>query len=94
MRFAARTFALVAALAIFYGYLHIALDYLPWTRALSSDLRSLTVAPLLVLARKSLAAIPRLLVIVVIVAVARYMVRLARFFFSAIKSEAIKFSGF
>lgn len=94
MRFAARTFALVAALAIFYGYLHIALDYLPWTRALSSDLRSLTVAPLLVLARKFLAAIPRLLVIVVIVAVARYIVRLARFFFSAIESGAIKFSGF
>jgi len=94
MRFAARIFALVAALAIFYGYLHIALDYLPWTRALSSDLRSLTLAPLLVLARKSLAAIPRLLVIVVIVAVARYIVRLARFFFSAIESEAIKFSGF
>ena len=94
MRFAARTFALVAALAIFYGYLHIALDYLPWTRALSSDLRSLTVAPLLALARKSLAAIPRLLVIVVIVAVARYIVRLARFFFSAIEGGAIKFSGF
>ena len=94
MRFAARIFALVAGLAIFYVYLHIALDYLPWTRALSSDLRSLTLAPLLVLARKSLAAIPRLLVIVVIVAVARYIVRLARFFFSAIESGAIKFSGF
>ena len=94
MRFAARIFALVAGLAIFYVYLHIALDYLPWTRALSSDLRSLTVAPLLGLARKSLAAIPRLLVIVVIVAVARYIVRLARFFFSAIESGAIKFSGF
>ena len=94
MRFAARIFALVAALAIFYVYLHIALDYLPWTRVLSSDLRSLTVAPLLVLARKFLAAIPRLLVIVVIVTVARYIVRLARFFFSAIENGAIKFSGF
>jgi small-conductance mechanosensitive channel len=94
MRFATRLFALVAALTIFYVYLHIALEYLPWTRALSSDLRSLTLAPLLALARKSLAVIPRLLVIVVIVAVARYIIRLARFFFSAIESGAIKFSGF
>ena len=94
MRFATRLFALVAALTIFYAYLHIALEYLPWTRALSSDLRSLTLAPLLALARKSLAVIPRLLVIVVIVAVARYIIRLARFFFSAIESGAIKFSGF
>jgi small-conductance mechanosensitive channel len=94
MRFATRLFALVAALAIFYVYLHIALDYLPWTRALSSDLRSLTVAPLLVLARKTLAAIPRLLVLVVVVAVARYVVRLTRFFFSAIESGAITFTGF
>jgi len=94
MRFATRLFALVAALTIFYAYLHIALDYLPWTRALSSDLRELTVAPLFVLARAAVAAIPRLLVIVVIVAVARYVIRLARFFFSAIEGGAITFSGF
>jgi small-conductance mechanosensitive channel len=54
----------------------------------------LTGAPLLVLARESVAAIPRLLIIVVIVAVARYVIRLARFFFSAIESGAIAFAGF
>ena len=94
MRFASRLFELVAALAIFYVYLHIALDYFPWTRALSSNLRTLTGAPLLVLARESVAAIPRLLIIVVIVAVARYVIRLARFFFSAIEGGAITFAGF
>jgi hypothetical protein len=94
MRFATRLFALVAALTILYVYLHIVLDYLPWTRALSANLRGSTVAPLLVLARESVAAIPRLLVIFVIVVVARYIIRLARFFFSAIENGAIKFSGF
>lgn len=94
MRFAIRLFALVAALAIFYVYLHIALDYLPWTRALRSDLRALTLAPLLVLAREAIAAIPRLLVIFVIIAIARYITRLAGLFFSAIESGTIKFSGF
>lgn len=94
LRFAIRFFALIAALGILYVYLHIVLDYLPWTRALSADLRALTLAPLLVLARESVATIPRLLVIVVIVAVARYVIRLARFFFSAIASGAVTFSGF
>jgi small-conductance mechanosensitive channel len=94
MRFATRLFALVAALAIFYVYLHIALDYLPWTRALTSDLRALTLAPLLVLAREAVAAIPRLLVIFVIIAITRYIIRLAGLFFSAIESGAITFSGF
>lgn len=94
VRFAIRLFALVTALAIFYVYLHIVLDLLPWTRALSADLRALTVAPLMVLARESVAAIPRLLVIFVIIAVARHIVRLARYFFSAIESGTIKFSGF
>jgi small-conductance mechanosensitive channel len=94
MRFAIRLFALVAALVIFYVYLHIVLDYLPWTRALSADLYALAVAPLLVLARESAAAIPRLFVILAIVAAARYIVRLAGFFFSAIESGTITFSGF
>ena len=94
MRFALRLFALVVSLAIFYVYLHIVLDYLPWTRALSADLRALTLAPLLVLARESVAAIPRLLVIFVIIAVARYIIRLTGVFFSAIESGTIKFTGF
>jgi len=93
-RFAARLFALVAALTILYVYLHIVLDYLPWTRALSANLRGLTVVPLLVLARESVATIPRLLVIFVIVVAARYIIRLARLFFSAIGNGDIKFSGF
>ena len=94
VRFAIRLFALVTGLAVFYLYLHIVLDLLPWTRALSADLRALTVAPLMVLARESVAAIPRLLVIFVIIAIARYIVRLARYFFSAIESGTIKFRGF
>ncbi len=94
IRFTIRLLTLVAALAIFYAYLHIVLDFFPWTRAFSADLRALTVAPLLVLARELVAAIPRLLVLFVIVVVARYIIRLARFFFLAIENGAIKLSGF
>jgi len=94
IRFTIRFLTLVAALALFYAYLHIVLDFFPWTRGLSANLRALTVAPLLVLANELVAAIPRLLIIFVIIVVARYIIRLARFFFSAIENGAIKFSGF
>ena len=46
------------------------------------------------LANELLTAIPRLLIIFLIIAVARYIIRLARFFFSAIEKGDIKFSGF
>jgi len=94
IRFTIRFLTLFAALALFYAYLHIVLDFFPWTRGLSANLRALTVAPLLVLANELVAAIPRLLIIFVIIVVARYIIRLARFFFSAIENGTIKFSGF
>ncbi len=94
IRFTVRFLTFLAALALFYAYLHIVLDFFPWTRALSANLRALTLAPLLVLANELLAAIPRLLIIFVIVVIARYIIRLTRFFFSAIENGAIKFSSF
>lgn len=94
IRFTIRFLTLVAALALFYAYLHIVLDFFPWTRPLSANLRALTLAPLLVPANELVAAIPSLLIIFLIVVVARYIIRLARFFFSAIEKGDIKFSGF
>ncbi len=94
IRFTIRVMTLVAVIALVYAYLHIVLDLFPWTRALSASLRSLTGAPLLVLANELVAAIPRLLIIFLIIAVARYIIRLARLFFSAIENGNIKLSGF
>jgi small-conductance mechanosensitive channel len=94
VRFTIRLLTLVAALALFYAYLHIVLDFFPWTRAPSASLRALIVAPLLVLANELLAAIPRLLIIFLIIALARYITKLARFFFAAIEKGDIKLSGF
>ncbi len=94
IRFTTRLLTLVAVIALFYAYLHIVLDIFPWTRALSASLRALTFAPLLVLANELLAAIPRLLILFLIIAVTRYVIRLARLFFSAIEKSDIKFSGF
>jgi len=94
VRFTVRLLILIAALAIFYAYLHIVLNYFPWTRWLSTHLRALTVGPLLALASEMAAAIPSLLVVFVIVVAARYVIGLAHLFFSAIENETIKVSAF
>ena len=94
IRFTIRLLTLVAVIALFYAYLHIVLDIFPWTRALSASLRALTFAPLLVLTNELLAAIPRLLILFLIIAVTRYIIRLTRLFFSAIEKGDIKLSGF
>ena len=94
IRFTTRLLTLVAVIALFYAYLHIVLDIFPWTRALSASLRALTFAPLLVLVNELLAAIPQLLIIFLIIAVTRYIIRLARLFFSAVEKGDIKLAGF
>jgi small-conductance mechanosensitive channel len=94
IRFTIRLLALITALALLYGYLHIVLNLFPWTRSLSANLGALTVAPLLVLVKELAAAIPNLLIIFVIIVVARYVVRLARLFFLAVENGSVQFSGF
>jgi len=94
VRFVARLVGLIAALAIFYAYLHIVLDFFPWTRGLLVGLRALTVAPFLLLISEILATIPSLLIIFAIVVAARYVIRLARLFFSAIENGTIKVGAF
>jgi len=94
VRFIVRLVTLIASLAIFYAYLHIVLNYFPWTRAVSVHLRALTLAPLLALAAGVAAAIPSLLILFLIVVAARYVMSLARFFFSAIEKGTIRVAAF
>ncbi len=94
VRFTVRLLTVTAVLVIFYTYLHLVLDLFPWTRPVSTNLRALTIAPLLTLISQVVAAIPDLLIIAVIVLVARYAVKLALLFFSAIENQTIKIPNF
>ena len=94
VRFIVRLVTLIASLAIFYVYLHVVLNYFPWTRAISVHLRALTLAPLLALAGEAAAAIPSLLIVFLIVVAARYLIGLARFFFSAVEKGTIRVAAF
>ena len=94
IRFVSRLLALVAVFAAWYTYLHIVLGLFPWTRSFASNLRDLTLAPLQQLASELLSSIPQLVIIFLIVLAARYLIRLARLFFSAVENGGIKLSGF
>jgi hypothetical protein len=94
VRFIVRLVILIASLAIFYAYLHVVLNYFPWTRPVSVHLRALTLAPLLALAEEAAAAIPSLLIVFLIVVAARYLIGLARFFFSAVEKGTIRVAAF
>ena len=94
VRFIVRLVMGIASIAIFYAYLHIVLNYFPWTRPVAVHLRALTLAPLLALAGELAAAIPSLLIIILIVIAARYVTSLARVFFSAIEKGTIRVATF
>jgi small-conductance mechanosensitive channel len=94
VHFMSRLLSLLAALALFYIYLHFALSLYPWTRGLAANLRAATLAPVLQLCREVLGSIPDVLVIAIIVFAARYLVRTARFFFSTIREGTITVRGF
>jgi len=94
VHFLSRLLSLLAALALFYVYLHFALSLYPWTRGLAANLREVTLAPVLTLCREILRSTPDIFVIAIIVFASRYLVRGARFFFSAIREGTITVSGF
>jgi small-conductance mechanosensitive channel len=94
VRFIVRLVMGIASIAILYTFLHIVLNYFPWTRPVAVHLRALTLAPLLALAGELAAAIPSLLIIVLIVIAARYVTSLARVFFSAIEKGTIRVATF
>ena len=94
VRFIVRLVIGIASLAIFYAYLQIVLNYFPWTRPVSVHLRALILAPLLALGGELAAAIPSLVIVLLIVVAARYVTSLARFFFSAIEKGTIKVAAF
>lgn len=94
VRFIVRLAMGIASLAIFYAYLHIVLSYFPWTRPVSVHLRALTLAPLSALAGEVAAAIPSMLILLLIVVAARYVMSLARVFFSAVEKGTIRVAAF
>jgi len=94
VRSAFRLLSLLVALSLVLIELHFVLGLFPWTRDTAENLRTLTLAPPLLILSRLLTILPRLLVIALIVFAARYALRVTRFVLSAIKQRRITVSGF
>ena len=89
-----RLIAGIVLVVIGYLFLHYALAQFPWTRGASVQLGIWMRAPLRLLGGALVAALPDLIILVVVYLMARWILRLLRLFFDAIGRGDVTFSGF
>jgi len=93
LRGAFKTLRVLLTLVILYLYLNYVLELFPWTRPASRGLFDLVVDPLRVMGTALIRDIPDLVFIAILVVVTRYVLKLARLFFSGIEQGGIRVSG-
>jgi small-conductance mechanosensitive channel len=79
---------------VLYGALTMALSFFPHTRSIAHDIDALVLGPLGQLGLGVLAALPELLVVLVLALVARWLIRGARLFFLQVERKRITIQGF
>ncbi len=89
-----RVVRLIVWVTVLYGALTVTLSFFPHTRSLARETDVLVLAPLGELALGMLAALPELLVVLVIALVARWLIRGARLFFYQVEHKRFTIEGF
>jgi small-conductance mechanosensitive channel len=84
----------IAIVLLCLVYAHYVCNLYPWTRLLAKRGGALLLDPLRTMAGGILAAIPNLAFIAVLILVLRYVLKLARLFFSGIENGTVTISGF
>ncbi len=84
----------LAMLALVYLHLSSVLRLYPWTRQLGDDLFLLFLQPLQVMGQSVLSAVPDLTFVLVLVLVARYVLRALHMLFEGVQTGAVQFEGF
>jgi small-conductance mechanosensitive channel len=82
------------SLVLLYAYLTVVLNFFPWTRGYASILLQYTLSPLQTVWRAITAYLPNVFFVAVILTVAYYVVKLAKFVFREIGKGTITFPGF
>lgn len=84
----------IVIILIAYLFLHYALTQFPWTRGGAAVLAVWVLSPLRLLGGALLAALPDLIILVVVYLLTRWGIRLLRLFFDAIGRGEVTFAGF
>ena len=84
----------VTILVLLYVYLSTVLGLFPWTRGLARGLFGYILDPLLTMGRAFVDYLPNLFFLIVLVFVARYLLKLIKVFFETIANGRVKFTSF
>ncbi|MBM3496030.1 MAG: mechanosensitive ion channel, partial [Armatimonadetes bacterium] len=85
---------LVALAALVYAYLTIAFGFFPWTEGYAATLLGYVMGQVRTIGKAIVAEIPNVLFVVLIIVIARYVLKAIRFLFVEIERGAIGFAGF
>jgi small-conductance mechanosensitive channel len=77
-----------------YIYIHLDLSFFPWTRPFAGRILDYVLVPLTAIGKAIAANIPNAVFIVILVLIARYILKLMRFFFLSVERGTVKLSGF
>lgn len=81
-------------LVAFYLAVEYALYQFPWTRATANALIEMVIGPLETMATAFLDYLPKLIFLIILVAIARYLLKLMHLFFRGVERGRIELSGF
>jgi small-conductance mechanosensitive channel len=81
-------------LVVVYTYVQLVLGFFPWTRPVAHEILDYVLVPLSTIAKAVAARIPDLLFIVILVVLARYLLKMMKVFFLEVEKETVKLSGF
>jgi len=89
-----RALRLVVTVLLLYAYLHLVLQFFPWTRPLAHRLMSYLLVPLTTIGYAVWEQVPNLFFLAVLVVIVRFLLRLLRAFFDGIAQETITLKNF
>jgi small-conductance mechanosensitive channel len=81
-------------LLFLYIYIHLVLSFFPWTRPFANRVLDYVLLPLSAIERGIVGQLPNLVFIVILVLIARYILKLMKFFFLSVEKGTVKLSGF
>jgi small-conductance mechanosensitive channel len=81
-------------LLLLYIYIHLGLSFFPWTRPFAGRVFDFILVPLTAIEKAVVTHTPNVVFIIIIVLIARYILKLMKFFFLAVEKGNITLSGF
>jgi len=81
-------------LVLSYAYINLVMRFFPWTRDLAENLISVLVDPLRVIGGGIIAALPKVVFLVILFLVTRYILKFTRLLFASLAVGSMKIAGF